>query len=196
MAKINYETITEKTCEYCKETYRPEGPAQRACSGCQVHIKDIERQVETDEARLRVYGSLEFRGSGSTNIAGKDNVRYKTGRGYFHSVLSKKVKRELRYCQDCGKDLIDANQWGWCAHHIDHDRDNNVEENITLLCKSCHQIEHQVWKNFKVKGATTISKESTPKRGEAVSDLLEPVDCDCCGSLKHKGLSCFNGCDD
>jgi hypothetical protein len=71
-------------------------------------------------------------------------------------------------CERCEKDLTDAGPYEWVRHHRDHDRQNASEENIEILCKRCHQIEHECWLAFE--GATTISKESSPKRGEAVGD--------------------------
>jgi 5-methylcytosine-specific restriction endonuclease McrA len=34
------------------------------------------------------------------------------------------------------------------GHHKDHNSHNNVIENLVLLCKQCHQIEHECWKAF------------------------------------------------
>ena len=34
------------------------------------------------------------------------------------------------------------------VHHKDHNRKNNVESNFELLCKRCHQVEHECWKNL------------------------------------------------
>jgi len=53
------------------------------------------------------------------------------------------LKEELQACQRCAKDLTDASRYEWCVHHIDHDRTNNTDDNFELLCKSCHQTEHQ-----------------------------------------------------
>lgn len=27
-------------------------------------------------------------------------------------------------------------------HHIDRDPDNNADENVTLLCPTCHSVDH------------------------------------------------------
>lgn len=47
------------------------------------------------------------------------------------------IKFRKDYCERCG--LAKRAQ----AHHIDHDRKNNKEENITTLCYKCHTIEHR-----------------------------------------------------
>ncbi len=51
---------------------------------------------------------------------------------------------------------------GWCVHHCDEDPHNNDFDNLVLLTLSDHTRLHQA-----LKGATTISKESTAKWLEA-----------------------------
>ena len=51
---------------------------------------------------------------------------------------------------------------GWNVHHCDHNPDNNVFENLVLIRLNDHTRLHQ-----SLKGATTISKESTLKWVEA-----------------------------
>lgn len=75
------------------------------------------------------------------------------------------VKVAVRYCEHCNIDLKDATHYMWVVHPKDHNKYNYSRDNLVLLCKRCHQIEHQCWKAFE--GATTISKESTPKQAEA-----------------------------
>ncbi len=178
MAKINYSKLKERVCLYCNETYKPTGPAQVSCTKCREHLNSIQNQVKGDLLRYKKFNTYYGIGKGYSNVKGKNNSTYKNGIGYFHTVLSKRAKKELRYCQDCGKDLIDANQYEWCAHHIDHDRDNNVWINITLLCKRCHQLEHKCWLALNIKSATTIPKGSTPKQVEAVSIPDSCEECD------------------
>jgi hypothetical protein len=50
--------------------------------------------------------------------------------------------------------LISVGKYEWVVHHRDHDRSNNVDENFELLCKRCHQIEHECHKAFE--GAEVI----------------------------------------
>jgi len=47
---------------------------------------------------------------------------------------------------------------GWNVHHCDHNPENNSFDNLVLLLMSDHQRLHRA-----LKGATTISKESTLK---------------------------------
>ncbi len=96
-------------------------------------------------------------GTGSGALPGEANHRYKNGIGIVVNGANRLMKIAIRYCQMCGKDLLESTHYEWCVHHVDHDRTNNEIENLQLLCKSCHQKHHEVWKNFE--GAETIREE-------------------------------------
>lgn len=85
---------------------------------------------------------------------------YKDG-SYTYETFRKEIKESKRFCERCSEDLNTATKGMWCVHHKDHDHFNNEMSNLELLCKRCHQIEHECWKAFE--GATTISKESSSK---------------------------------
>ena len=92
----------------------------------------------------------------------KDN-RTTTGIGYYMASRNR-IRQERKHCNRCKANLLNVTRYGWCVHHIDHDRANNVDRNFELLCKSCHQVEH--CKHDKntgqyIQGSTTISEEST-----------------------------------
>lgn len=174
MAKINYNNLKEKECIYCKMIYQPTGPAHLFCSECKKHLKSLETQVSNHEINFKKNGGRYiWRGKGGSQGTGEANSNYKNGIGIFSTILSPAVKTR-RYCERCNKDLKNASPKEWCAHHRDHDRFNNTIDNIELLCKRCHQLEHDCIKQLDIinnqKSATTISKESTPKQVEAVSD--------------------------
>jgi len=80
---------------------------------------------------------------------GELHWNYKDG-AFVYETFRGELKARRRYCQRCRKDLYTANRWEWVIHHIDHNHYNNEIDNLELLCKSCHQIEHEVYKNFKV----------------------------------------------
>jgi len=160
MARINYDKLKDRVCEYCKESYKPTGPAQKACETCRAHLASITRQVYHDIERYRKFGTYDRIGQGNSQGTGKQSPFYKNGTGLYLTTYRYLVK-ERRYCEECGKDLKDAGNHQWCCHHIDHDRTNNEMSNFKLLCKSCHAKEHKVINN--IKGATTIPKGSTPE---------------------------------
>lgn len=91
---------------------------------------------------------------------GEDHWNYKDG-SYTYETIRNELRISIRYCERCKKDLIDAEHNFWAVHHIDHNHYNNDINNLELLCKRCHQIEHDCVKNFE--GATTIPKGSTAK---------------------------------
>jgi hypothetical protein len=87
-------------------------------------------------------------GKGGSNLKFKADPQYRNGIGNFH-----RLKREMRLaitaCERCGKDLTDVSRYEWCVHHKDHDRTHNVRENLEMLCKRCHQVEHECHKALK-----------------------------------------------
>ena len=79
-----------------------------------------------------------------------EDSQYKNGAGFFNRMRDR-IKEERRFCERCGKDLKDANRYQWVVHHKDHNHFHNVIENYELLCKTCHQKEHECGKQLNVK---------------------------------------------
>lgn len=149
----------ERKCEVCTNFFTPKGPAGRFCEVC-------SEQKRLDAARR---GTMNYRirnglvqnsgvGKGGANKRGSEDTQFETGIAYFMKSR-KKIKEERRFCERCSKDLLGANRWQWVIHHKDHDRTNNIDENFELLCKRCHQIEHECHKAFSSR-ATTIPQGS------------------------------------
>jgi hypothetical protein len=118
------------TCIRCNTSFSPRFPKSKICKKC------------------------SKRGA----KRGQRHWNYKDG-SFTYESFRKEVKEEIRFCQRCDKDLLKTSRYEWCVHHIDHNHYNNQRINLELLCKRCHQIEHEVHRNFQ--GATTISKESS-----------------------------------
>lgn len=119
-------------CIRCEDMFEPRYPKSKICKGCS------RRGMP--------------RGEGHWN--------YKDG-SYTYETIRKELKETLRYCNRCKKDLLEATHYFWAVHHINHDHYDNRPENLELLCKSCHQIEHDCHKAFE--SVTTIPKGSTPE---------------------------------
>ena len=139
----------DKNCVICNNVYTPTGRCSKYCPDC----KDEQWRIVQNKAKHRCdvrKGKIKNPGvgSGGAQPKGKESPYYKTGIGCDFSAIRAKIKQERRYCEHCGKDLIDATHYQWCSHHIDHDRINNDESNVALLCKRCHQIEHECHKAF------------------------------------------------
>lgn len=164
MAKINT-TEFAKTCKMCGCDFIGSGPAAVYCTSCKEVV--LGRQREASRIRVAKVRAATGRikkpgvGSGNNQKLGTEHPSYKHGY-YIADRLRVTKKLTQRYCERCEKDLIDVNRWMWVVHHKDHNHCNNAEENLELLCKRCHQIEHECHTAFS-KGATTISKESRDK---------------------------------
>jgi len=155
----------EKSCVSCNASFIPKGPAGKYCQDCVVPSSSREYHRLASQKHLRKMGREVGVGSGkSSKNRGPNHPQYKDGwTTYFKHRAH--LKATINQCQRCSKDLSSASKWEWVCHHKDHDRSNSDISNLEILCKRCHQIEHECWKAFE--GATTISQESTPKRAEA-----------------------------
>ena len=152
----------DKQCTICNKTYTPTGRCSKYCTECrEVEYKKIQ---EVSQKKYLIKKGVKVGvGSGGLTGSGKDNFYYKNGIGCVFHKLRKQIKDERRYCERCSKDLKDATRHHWCMHHKDHDRTNNVIENFELLCKRCHQIEHDCHKAFE--GVTTkVSRDKDTGR--------------------------------
>jgi len=69
------------------------------------------------------------------------NPSWKGGRSvtYYRRLFNEVLPK---VCSNCG------NTDNLVVHHLDHDRTNNQLENLTVLCKRCHQIHHDCTKNL------------------------------------------------
>ena len=84
---------------------------------------------------------------------GDGHWNYKNG-DYTYETIRTDIKEEVRHCEVCSSDLQDVGRYFWVVHHKDHDHYNNERSNLQLLCKRCHQIEHDCISNIiNAKGA-------------------------------------------
>lgn len=164
--------LKDKQCVVCSTTYTPSGRCSKYCSSTCRDIIYKEKQKQYYETYGKKKGWAVGVGSGGLTGHGERNANYKNGIGIFQSKLRNIIRSERRYCERCSKDLHKVNRWGWCVHHIDHDRTNNTFENLELLCKRCHQVEHECLQALE--GATTkVVRDKTTgryKRIEAPDD--------------------------
>lgn len=58
------------------------------------------------------------------------------GYGTDHQRQRAELIRKYPLCQRCGSD------WSRQLHHIDRNPNNRHPDNLEMLCKRCHQIEH------------------------------------------------------
>lgn len=95
---------------------------------------------------------------------GKGHWNFKDG-SFTYETFRQELKEQIRYCQHCSVDLSEATHYMWVIHHKDHNHYNNELDNLELLCKRYHQIEHECWLAFE--SVTTIPKGSSSKQSEA-----------------------------
>jgi hypothetical protein len=119
----------DKRCENCKIVYKATSPAQRYCPEC-VPVMKKKRQKLYKENHKKGY-----------NQEGENNNNWKSGIGVYPKLAFERYCME-RKCNRCGstEQIL--------VHHIDRDRHNNDRSNLEILCKSCHQVEHEAGKNL------------------------------------------------
>jgi len=137
----------QKSCVVCGISYTPTGPCSKYCgTNCASVLKPQRQKIYNRRSREK-RGLPVGVGKGGNTRRFTDDSQYSTGIGNFHR-LRRHLRSTIKHCQRCGKDLSEAKRHEWCTHHKDHDRTNNVLENLEILCKSCHQTEHECWKHL------------------------------------------------
>lgn len=134
--------LKDKTCSRCRITYKPSGTAQRYCETC---VKVVRKETSD---RYRVNKGIPVGvGSGGNQGRGKGHHTYKTGIGTFRDLAR---NHKPPFCERCQKALsfLPSDRYLWCVHHKDHNRHNNELDNLELLCKRCHQLEHDCISNL------------------------------------------------
>jgi len=143
----------KKRCLNCAYPYTPVGSSSKFCNTeCRNEFHRPARRIEMQERRRRA-GKLVGVGKGGAPHSGALNPMWKGGI-VLTQDRKQKIKKEVRYCEKCGKDLLNTTHYQWVVHHKNKDKTKNNRSNLQLLCKSCHQIEHKCWEAFE--GATTI----------------------------------------
>lgn len=151
--------LKDKNCTECGSVFSPTGRAAKYCGSC----AERKRKEATTRA-IRKRAKMPGVGKGGFPHRGKDHPLYTHGR-FTYETIRNEIRQDRKCCERCSKDVSEAGHYEWVIHHRDHNQYNSALENLELLCKRCHQIEHQCWKAFE--GATTIPKGSRAKRPEA-----------------------------
>lgn len=65
----------------------------------------------------------------------------------FIKFLRKQIRQECKYiCALCSRECLGKSGH---VHHIDYDRENNIRENLILLCSRCHgrtHVDRESWR--------------------------------------------------
>ena len=133
----------------CDNVFVPKGPASKFCHTCSSkRIRESAKRRTMDYRIKHGITKKPYSGKGGNNAKGEEDSQYKTGISSFQCVKRYNLKRDKGMCNRCESDLSNASRYMWCVHHIDHDRTNNEYSNLELLCKRCHQIEHDCHNAF------------------------------------------------
>jgi hypothetical protein len=138
----------DKECQMCGRIYSPTGSCSKFCMECIPESRKALARKGAQDYRIRHrLVKKPGVGKGGNTKTGKDHHSYKNGTGIFYKD-ARRIREERKHCERCGKDLLGVGRYEWCVHHKDHNRQNNVDENYELLCKRCHQIEHDCQNAF------------------------------------------------
>ena len=120
-------------CASCGRFCRRTGRRQKYCSVC----REVVAYIKQREWAF-AHGFVGKLGVGSGG--NQHPEKYPNWRGG-----ATKFRRHRKVaCERCGSTRF------LCAHHRDRNRDNGAADNIETLCKSCHQKEHEVYRNYLV----------------------------------------------
>jgi phage FluMu protein Com len=140
----SYQTV--KNCPNCRVVHQ-KAPESAICSRCGNEFKPVRYwQVICKTCSLpRYITDSSYTGMTGRYQSGELNNNWKGGVTKFREI--KLSSMEKFNCEYCGKDLTeiiaDPEMTNlWCVHHEDGDHANNDVSNLTLLCKSCHQLNH------------------------------------------------------
>lgn len=144
-------TFKTKPCKKCSVVFQPKSTCNLYCDTC-APIALQETKKRGRDAFYRRQGRQVGVGSGGTTGFGEANPYYKHGKSVFDRWAREKLA-EIGKCERCSCEIDRTKRGSWAGHHKDHNPNNNVKENLELLCRRCHAIEHECWKAFE--GATT-----------------------------------------
>lgn len=127
----------DKPCRNCNESFFAIGPSSLYCAVCGPKIHSEKFNIRNNNYR-RDRGIKVGVGSGNNQGKGPTHHSFKNGIETY-----RKLAREAKgnTCERCNI-VLNFSTRGWCVHHKDHDRTNNKLDNLELLCRRCHALEH------------------------------------------------------
>jgi hypothetical protein len=132
MSMIKNAVYKPKNCRACHSTYTPTGAASKYCVECG-EFRHLWGKWRDARAKTIKAGGNAGVGSGGQNIGGVTEWNYR-------ERLGKEVYEfQNGLCYDCAEEFT-FNEL--LMHHKDHNRKNNALTNFAMVCKRCHQVEH------------------------------------------------------
>lgn len=154
--RLPYEKRRNKFCsKSCSATYNNQGVVRvvtvkpKECAYCGT-IKETRQNKYCDTCiEAKVYNIPQS----LSEIKSQEGVR-----SYLFRTREKK-------CEHCGIETWLEKPVPLEAHHIDGNSDNNVEDNLHLLCRNCHAYVHKYGTEAKMKaGRYSMRRKKRRKR--------------------------------
>lgn len=137
-------TSKPKICGVCEKEYLPTSNRQKYCTDCK---KNISKQWDRTKYKRR-YVKKGY------NQKGENNNNWGGGTPPYYKRIAYEAYGKV--CNRCGSedDIV--------VHHKDRNRKNNDINNLEVLCKKCHQHEHECWNNLgRYLGNTNILRDQS-----------------------------------
>jgi hypothetical protein len=133
---------TRQMNEYCtcsiKCTSIAKGSTiQCICAHCKIEFTKSKSKVESSRSGL-VFCTRACKDLAQTYMPEIQPEHYGTG-DPKHSYRDTALKHSGYVCQRCG---FDKNKAAIVVHHKDHNRENNIIDNLEVLCANCHAVHH------------------------------------------------------
>lgn len=129
---------TKLRCRKCFYKFHSEsGRVRVICSHCGKHF--LKRKSSLDSSKNSLYFCTRKCKDTAQSLAGNcDKIRpshYGTSKGkHLWGVLIKKATK----CESCPE----TKKYLFQIHHKDGNRENNIEENLEVVCCNCHAKRH------------------------------------------------------
>ena len=149
----------QETIEKLRLSHLGQSPWNKGITGVYKHSDKSKEKISNGVKNNENIKKTQFK-KGDTRICGENNHCWQGGISFepyglkFNKYLKGRIReRDNRTCQECG---MTEEQLGYslCVHHIDYNKQNNNENNLICLCKSCHcqtNFDRDDWKNYFLK---------------------------------------------
>lgn len=127
--------MSERTCLFCGDGFYGNRNQRYCCDECRREARR-EQVQEAHRNEILRRGGIPDVGKGGFQW-GERNPLWQGGKQIYRDIA------EGEYGTHCA--LCDSTRHVR-AHHIDENRLNNSEDNLIMLCQSCHRAVHQAYK--------------------------------------------------
>jgi len=135
--------IKPRPCVVCQKVFQPTGHCAKYCSAaCKAKVWTREVLSKRAYDWAVAHGRIKQPGVGTGNGQGSGPTHHSWDPSAPNHDCGAYRKHKKKACERC------ASKRFLLVHHRNRDRGDNSAENSETLCKSCHQKEHEVWKNF------------------------------------------------